>query len=219
MDIRELEAALQAARARLDELLRQPDPEIDWAELDAREGACLEAERALALAKGEEAALACPWEAPWNSGAPLPHVVATHGKAFLIYLLKEVAPGREGKRVRVVDPAGEDALNLALVEFLGCYAVKFGGASDDVIHGHPLYGKGLQPYGAHLVANSRWLAVEQQIDVARHERRPEAWSGYRHYLLLFDEELFECIAKGHQVENVHGSFEQAVRIATHRLFR
>ena len=98
-------------------------------------------------------------------------------------------------------------------------SVKFGGANDEVIHGHPLSGTGLQPYGAHLVANSRWLAEEQRINAVHPFHRPEAWSRYQHYLLLFHDELFECIATSHQVEIVHGTFEQVVQMAAHRLFR
>ena len=168
--------------------------------------------------QGDETALLCPWEVPWDVGAPLPHVVAAGRRAFLIYRVKESNPHGDGTSIRLIDPADEDTLDLALVEFLDCYALKYGGANDEVIHGHPLYGKGLQPYGAHLIANSRWLAEEQQINAVHDYYRTETWTCYRHYLLLFHDELFECIAKNHQVEILHASFEQAVQIATYRLF-
>src|SRR5206468_4187625 len=67
------EACLQGARGGLEE----------WRRADE---ACLAAERALALARGEETALACEWALPWDVGAPCPHAVASEGRALLWYL-------------------------------------------------------------------------------------------------------------------------------------
>ena len=233
MTIAELEADLASAQARLERAFtalvpadrdgeEQPDATVDaGGEAEAYEAAyqaCLAAERALALAKGEETALSCPWDVPWDTGAPLPHVVASGHKAYLLYLVSEPDPDWDGSYVTVVDPAIPEALPIALVAFTGYYDLRFGGPNDEVFEGHPLYGKGLEAYGAHLIANSRWLAELEQINAVHSNYSPAVWKDRRHYLLLFHDEMFECIAEGHAIEVFRKSFADVLAIATARLF-
>src|SRR5262245_703918 len=101
MSHEELEATLAAAKARFDRIL-SGEAQGDWRE---EHQALLAAERALTLARGEEAALPCDWEVPWDIGAPSPHVLAAGGRAFLFYLARQPDPAWDGSSVEVVDPA------------------------------------------------------------------------------------------------------------------
>jgi hypothetical protein len=178
----------------------------------------LDAERALALSRGEPACTALDWSPAWDAGAPCPHVVSSAGRTLLVYLVAERDRAWDGTTVRVVDPASPARERLALVEFVGCYAHRFGGPNDEVLHGHPLYGRGLDPYGAHLVANSHWIAAERLTNSAHSQFRPERWEQLRHYLLLFHDDTFECLARDHSIERLEGTLEQATAVATSRLF-
>jgi hypothetical protein len=210
----ELEAELVLAQQRSSRAKTHSD------HLAAHE-AVLEAERAVALAKGEEAALECEWEAPWDVGAPRPLVLASESTVCLIYLINEPDPAGDGtydlKDVKVMDPRSGDSRPLALVQFLGCRVFQFGGPNDEVMNGHPLYGKGLSPYGAHRVANSRWLAEQQRINSVHWQYDPSSWLGTYHYVLLFHDSLFECLANGHRIERLRMSFGEAVELASRRL--
>jgi hypothetical protein len=187
----------------------------DW--LEAHENV-LAAERALALAKGEETALAYPWEIKWDMGAPLPHVVASGRSAFLMYLVSEPDPNWDGTYVTVIDPASQNQYPIALVEIVGCYAFQFGGPNDEVFHGHPLDGKGLGGYGVYEVANSHWLAELERINSVHLLYNPANWGRDKHFMFLFHDEMFECIATGFKVEVLYGTFERVMEIATKRLF-
>lgn len=125
----------------------------------------LRLERRVSLAKGDETALVIEWKPQWDVGAPMPHVLSSQGRAFLIYRLSEPDSAWDGAYVNVVDPAANASEPLAIVEFQRCYAHRFGGPNDEVITGHPLHGKGLQAYRAHEVANSRWLAADKASTV------------------------------------------------------
>lgn len=206
----ELEAELVLAK------LRSSQARTHSEHLAAHE-TLLDAERAVALAKGEEAALECEWDALWNVGAPLPHVVASETSVYLIYLANEPDPTWDGTYVNVMDPRSADAQPLALVQFLGCRFFQFGGPNDEVMSGHPLYGKGLRPYGAHRVANSKWLAELQRINSVHSQYDPSSWADISHYLLLFHDSLFECLANGHRIERLRMSFGEAVDLASRRL--
>lgn len=175
-------------------------------------------ERWVALAKGHEAAIVIDWKPRWDVGAPVPHVLSSRGKAFLIYRLSEPDPAWDGTYANVVDPAVNANEPLAIVEFQRCYAHRFGGPNDEVITGHPLHGKGLQAYGAHEVANSQWLAAEQAINSVHRGYRSGAWAKQKHYLLMFHDDCFECLAEGYEVRLARCGIREAVNGVVARLF-
>jgi len=88
MSISDLEAALVEAQGRW-KTARNSSSQEDAA--TARE-TLLRAQRALFLAKGEETALACEWEIPWSTGAPLPHVVSSGMSTYPMYVANEPDP-------------------------------------------------------------------------------------------------------------------------------
>ena len=154
---RELERALKAAKQRVERAVAAPAPKHKGGETEEFHAAVeeqLRLEREVALARGEEAALAIDWRPQWDVGAPLPHVLSSEGRTFLIYMVSEPDPAWDGTYVNVIDPSSDAVEPLAIVEFKWCYAHKFGGPNDEVVSGHPLYGKGLEAYRAHEVANS-----------------------------------------------------------------
>ena len=215
MNIDELKSRLVEARARYKATI----PEKRWEpEYYAARAEIRQAERELALARGQEAALLCDWPVQWSSGAPLPHVVSSGYRTFLMYMADEPDPNWDGSYITVVDPSSSDDLPIALVEFVQCYIYKLGGPNVDVLHAHPLRGKGLEGYAAHIVANSRWLKEMERINSVHEHYNPAHWRDYKHYLLLFHDEMFECIARDYKIELIHGTFRQALEIATARLF-
>jgi hypothetical protein len=156
----------------------------------------LEAERELADLRGDEYAVDLDLSITWDIGAPLPHLLANERKVFVVFYLSEPAPGWDGTWVQVVNPADEHAASLGVVEFTSVHSVKFGGPNDEVMEGHPLSGKGLSPYGAHRVVNSRWIAEEEQINSVHSMHRGGWHDSLNHYLFCFHDSMFECLAHG-----------------------
>ncbi len=89
---------------------------------------------------------------------------------------------------------------LGLVEFRGCAAVKLGPPNDEVLRGHPLHGRGLDYYGAYVVANSRWLARADRDQSGPRPVRRGRWTSRRHFLFVFHDEIVEAIARDVEVE-------------------
>jgi hypothetical protein len=213
MQLSELEANLRTARVRLDET--STSNALPEARLAARE-ALLHAERALSLAQGQETALPCEWEAPWETGAPLPHVLSSGWRTFLLYVAHEPDPDWDGSYVREMRTM--DIHRIALVEFRQCSVYQFGVPNDEVIGGHRLWGKGLAPYAAHVIANSRWLAEMEQINKVHPSYQPDKWRALKHYLLIFHDESFECLASSYTIEVMQDTLEHGAEIARTRLF-
>jgi hypothetical protein len=198
MNDRELEERLESARAAV----RQAQAALagrhkgnEWDDFHRSLQAQLAAERALSLAREEPTCLPLPWQPLWSAGAPCPHVVSSGHRTLLIYLVAQHDPSWDGTTARMINPAAGEKERLALVEFKRCYGHRFGGPNDEVWHGHPLHGHGLEAYRPHLVENSPWVAAERKTNSVHRGFRPEAWEGRRHYLLLFHDNLFECIAE------------------------
>jgi len=80
-------------------------------------------------------------------------------------------------------------------EFKRMTSVKIGSPNDEVLHGHPLWGSGLEFYRAHEVKNSSWIAELMQVDRARERFDESHWTGRRHFVLTFHDETLECVAK------------------------
>jgi len=176
-----------------------------WDELRAANLEVMAAEREVARAAGDEFAVELDWELTWCTGAPLPHLLANGHKAYLLFLLAEVDSSWDGTWVRVVDPAAAQAEQLGVVEFHRVHSTRFGGPNDEALGGHRLSGKGLTPYAAHQVVNSRWIADEERINSV-HPYHHGGWhERLNHYVFCFHDETFECIAEGFTVERHTGS--------------
>lgn len=213
MNVSELEARLHEAQIRLQAARRGNAP---LKEFITTRKALLEAERALSLAKGEEVAVACDWAFLWDAGDPSPHVFSSELRTYLIYR------AREGELSKVSLNSGSDSTVdeplIALTEFAHCYACRFSNINEEVLTGHPLYGKGLDFYGAHEVIHSQWLAEVRRINMVHEHYNPQQWAKLRHYLLVFHDSIFECLADGYKIEGLRDDLEHVAELARLRLF-
>jgi hypothetical protein len=163
----------------------------------------LAAERALAAARGEEYAVPFELGVVWSGGAPLPHLLSSGHRTFVAFYLDVPDPNWDGTYTRIVDPTADTAESLALAELKGAVAVKMGPPNDEVLHGHPLHGRGLDYYGTYVVENSRWLTELIEINRVHAQFDPQTWESRRHFLLVFHDETVEAIARDIVVQTVH----------------
>jgi hypothetical protein len=164
-------------------------------ELSAALNAQLEAERALAAARGEEYAAPFELGVVWSGGAPLPHLLSSGHRTFVAFYLDEPDPDWDGTYVNVIDPTDEAPASLGLAEFKRCSAVKLGPPNDEVLHGHRLHGRGLGGYGAYVVENSSWVAELMEVNSVHRQYREETWADARHFLFVFHDETVEAVAR------------------------
>jgi len=196
VDAASLELRIREARARcLAIASHRPTTLSSFEEYERAEAELLDLERQLALLKGEEVALPCAWPIAWDPGAPDPHVFSHQRRAVLLYWAAGAEkrwpiPPEDSKRT----PDGPRSGKIAVVDFGLCYAVRFGGPNEEVFEGNPLFGKELKANRAHEVAHSRWLQQIEDINCCHANYRPEDWKRFRHFLLVFHDHTFECLA-------------------------
>lgn len=218
--IDELRVQLRAARERLRRASAALAPKHQGGEWDrflAADQEVLNLERRLAAAVGDEYAEPFDFPLKWDSGRPRPHVLATDNRALLVFSLR-------GTPARSVDSRGAFPANRidpsefwGLVEFDGCVSVKLGTPNDEVHSGHPLSGKGLEPYCAQRVVNSHWLKELEAIHSVHAMYRPETWRNQSHFIFWFHDSTFECIAHSYRVETYPMELSAMLRQLAERL--
>ncbi len=201
----EVRAALELANARLKrarEALAPKHKGGEWAEYRAAWEAVLVAERNLAAALGEPYAVPLEFPVQWDSGAPRPYLLQNDYKTFLLFLLADTQPRRDGSFVEVADPGDTSPANTAIVEFRGCVCSKMGTPNDEVYEGHPLHGKGFVGYRPLQVVNSAWIKELEVINSVHWHYTPERWKTLAHYIFGFHDCTFECVAQSFAVEKM-----------------
>jgi hypothetical protein len=92
-----------------------------------------------------------------------------------------------------------------------------GTPNDEVLHGHPLDGRGLHVYGAFSVENSCWIKELEAINSVHSQYSPDAWKGVKHFILCFHDSTFECVARGFKVEKWKASLPSMLAEVCRRL--
>jgi hypothetical protein len=211
----DLERNLAEAKARLErasQALRGKHKGNEWSDYRAAHEELLQAERALCRARGEEYATPCPGFPAWDTGAPLPHLLCGVRGNILVYHGREAPdPAWDGRSVRVADVARDDGSLVVIVRFTLVQSVRVGDPNDEVISGHPLHGKGLAAYRAHLVLNSRWVLDLRKVNSVHSQYDPARWERCNHYLLAFHDETVECVAQGFEAEVKRTTLAKACR--------
>jgi hypothetical protein len=203
VDIDDLSRRLAVARERLERASRRIVPRAArqvWEEYEAAAAEALQLERLIAAAKGEEYAESLDFPVRWSAGAPLPHLFVNDNRALLAFLLAEHDPDWDGTWPVGKSLASAEAEPLAVVEFEYCQAAKLGAPNDEVFSGHPLNGRGREPYAAQRVVNSRWLKEIEAINSVHPLYQPEMWRDLRHFIFWFHDSVFECVAESFKVE-------------------
>jgi hypothetical protein len=189
----------------------------DWDGLHDAQLEVYAAEREVARLGGDEYAIVLEFDLPWDTGAPLPHLLADGRTAFLLYYLPDRDPDWDGTWVNIIDPRSAQPAKLGVVRFRRVHSVKLGGPNDEALRGHPLSGKGLQPYTAHRVVNSRWITHAEQVNSV-HPQHQGGWhERLNHYVLCFHDETFECLAESFTTERLLGSPHDVLGMLVNRL--
>lgn len=138
-------------------------------------------------------------------GAPIPMIACSEQTLNLAYYIEDVPDDWDGSSVRVVglDPTDE---TVALLRFELCYAHMFGPPNNEAYTRHPLADRGLKPYSAFEVKNSSWIhQAERRNAVHPCHKAERFFENKRHFILIFHDSTYECIAKSFTVKLIKGS--------------
>ena len=134
--------------------------------------AVLSLERKVAAEHMDEYAETIDFPVKWDAGAPMPHLLTNGYHTILLFYL----PDESSKNRRTE--------SVALVQFHRCMSSKLGDPNEEVFHGHPLHGKGLEPCTAQIVQNSKWIKELESINQVHSQYNPELWRSLNHYIFF-----------------------------------
>lgn len=143
-------------------------------------------------------------------GAPTPVVLAGEHDLFLTYYLQDTPEDWDGTNPRSVGMDTEDK-PVAIVTFKACQAHMFGPPNDEAFDGHPLYERGLRPYGVFEIEDSSWIRKLERMN-AVHPSHDKEWfmKDLKHFVFSFHDSTFECISEGFCIETFTGSVSSMV---------
>jgi hypothetical protein len=142
-------------------------------------------------------------------GAPMPHLLQSEYKTFLIFFLSSNDPYWDGTYITVADR--ETPEPIGVIEWHACIGALLGTPNDDGLKGHRLWDKGLSDivYGAGEVHNSAWVT---EVERMRRVGYPGAVIGPelrpRHFILGFHDSTYECLASGYTVTRAMGTMHE-----------
>ena len=211
---KKLEKELAAAKLRLSAAgvalsRKHKGGEMEAARAAHQEVLCLE--RSLADSKGESHAVPCDFPVAWDVGAPLPYLFKSDNAAFLTFYSRTIQnDGWDGRSVKIVAPSSTEICSICLVKFKSCASAKLGHPNDEVLCGHPLYGRGLEGYTAQIVKNSPWLKEVAKTNSVHSNDKPQRWSRVNHYIFWFHDSTFECLAESYEIEMHSGTMREVL---------
>lgn len=140
-----------------------------------------------------------------DAGAPLPVVLCNEHNLFLAYIVAT----QEAGGIREISPK-TSGLPIAIVKFLFYRSYMFGSPNDEAFMGHPLAGRGLQPYAAFEIEQSSWIRQLERMNAIHPNHKPELFASYRHFVFAFHDSTFEVVADSFEVQLMSGSMRSAV---------
>ena len=130
-------------------------------------------------------------------GAPLPTVLSNDYNLFLLF--------HKGKQ--------EDN-EMMFVTFINKIALKFSNIpSHSDIVGHPYSKYGLNEIDSSLfeVKNSDWIKELKRINSFTNDSHTTIdLSNFKHYIFLFHDSTFECIAKSFEIKELKGKYKEDI---------
>lgn len=134
-----------------------------------------------------------------DTGAPSPTVISNDTELFIAFYANKQSTSVIPQERNTIYDTGIFAL-----KFKRYLKYTFGFPGDETLHGHPYRKLGLESYSFYELRNSDIIKSLQEIGKVHPEYNREQWKMYKHYILTFHDNMFECIAQGFEIreENV-----------------
>lgn len=133
-------------------------------------------------------------------GAPSPTILSNDNKLFIAFYGESNNAVDMPQERNVIYDSGIFALR-----FDECLKYVFGIPGTETIQGHPYYKLGMRSCSFYELRNSDMIQSLQEMAKVHPYYNPEKWKAYKHYILTFHDNMFECIAKGFEVREENSS--------------
>lgn len=132
-------------------------------------------------------------------GAPSPTILSNDNELFIgFYADKKSTSIIPQERNNIFDTG------VFALKFNRYLKYTFGIPGNETIHGHPYSKFGMKSCSFYELLNSNLIKSLQDIEEIHPNYNPEKWKMYKHYILTFHDNMFECIAQDFEIreENI-----------------
>jgi hypothetical protein len=132
-----------------------------------------------------------------TSGDPKPRLIVDERSIDLTYQARRPAAARGGRSSS--KQGDEDDELLATVRFEGVHLHVFGCPNDEGLHGHPLFARGLESYGAFEVQHSSLIRHLERRNRVHDAHDAKHYQRLRHVVITFHDSTFECLCERFEI--------------------
>lgn len=146
-------------------------------------------------------------------GAPSPTIFLNDNELLLaFYSDKESLFDFPQERNAVYD------MGIYVLKFKRYIKCVFGIPGDETLYGHPYSKLGMKSCKFYELRNSDLIKSLQDIEKVHPGYRIEKWEGYKHYILTFHDNMFECVAENFEVKESNVSIYSQMSVMLEELF-
>lgn len=143
-----------------------------------------------------------------DAGAPSPLVLSNDNELFVSFYANKVHSVSEPQERNTVYDEG-----VITLRFNSYIKYTFGFPNDETLSGHPYNKFGLESYAFYEVMDSDFIRQLMIIDSAHPYHTTSKWKEYKHYVLTFHDNMFECVAKGFELREENSTlYNEASRV-------
>ncbi len=149
-----------------------------------------------------------------DSGSPSPTILSSDNELFIaFYTTKPRISNIPVMRNTIFDTG------IVALKFKYCLKYTFGMPGDETIEGHPYSKLGMKSYSFYELRDSDLIKSLQEIGEIHPNYNPKKWEMYKHYILTFHDNMFECIAKDFELREENRSLYKQATLMLQEMFR
>ncbi|WP_163178130.1 hypothetical protein [Bacteroides sp. 51] len=138
-----------------------------------------------------------------DTGAPMPTIISTDNELYLSFYVDKTFDDLHQRDI------GSDTGIVSMV-FNRCLKYTFGVPDNETIDGHPYRKLGLESYAFYELKGSNIIKELQDMSKVHPYYNPKKWENYKHYIITFHDNMFECVAEGFKIEKTETSMHNQI---------
>lgn len=129
-----------------------------------------------------------------DTGSPSPLIISGDGELIICFYADSDIDTNQFPEYYEADNRG-----VIVIRFKHCVFHKFGSPNDETLHGHPYYKLGLSSYSFFELEGSDLIMELKQIDLIHPYYNEESWQKYKHFIITFHDNMFECVSESFEL--------------------
>ncbi|MBD1432702.1 hypothetical protein H8B06_07700 [Sphingobacterium sp. DN00404] len=145
-------------------------------------------------------------------GSPSPTILSNDNELFIAFYADRQNSSTIPQERNIIHDTGIFALKFKVY-----LKYAFGLPGEETIQGHPYSKLGMKSYSFYELKNSELIKSLQDIEKVHPQYNPKKWEMYRHYILTFHDNMFECIAQDFEIREENTSLYNQAAVMLNEL--